>query len=540
MSSALYTCLVLLVSATSVANAAPTIITNSGVISGTIETANSVRVEAFKGIPYAAAPVGNLRWRSPVPPASWNGTKVTTKFGAACPQGKNSFTEVYPVEISENCLFLNIYRPSNTSAGDNLPIMIFFHGGSYVVGAASFLAYEATERIAETNNVIIVTVNYRLQALGFLGGDLLRDPIDKSTGNWGLKDQRFAMKWVQTNAENLGGNKDRVTIFGESAGSGSVGNHMVAPKSWPYFHRAIMESGPVAASWIAMPMNASEYNLNEILVRLKCPPAANSTAALECLRSKNISEIYRAGDNSQPHDDPGGVSLIDWSPVVDGVELLDDPLNCLKKGQVNRVPVLLGSNKDEGTEFVKPKEDKMTLPLYKDFLNKSFGATLAPEVLAMYPAPKYSSPWRAAVDALGDEAMSCPARETARYLSDAKLPVFLYFFVHELNWLKIDSKEGKALGVFHGSELIFVFNKALVLLGKEEKALANSFGEWWTSFAINGSPTSKTAGITWPVYTRANDMHMEIDTGKSTVKSGLKKSVCDFWATTPLLQKRKI
>ena len=105
MSSALYTCLVLLVSATSVANAAPTIITNSGVISGTIETANSVRVEAFKDIPYAAAPVGNLRWRSPVPPASWNGTKVTTKFGAACPQGKNSFTEVYPVEISENCLF---------------------------------------------------------------------------------------------------------------------------------------------------------------------------------------------------------------------------------------------------------------------------------------------------------------------------------------------------------------------------------------------------------------------------------------------------
>ena len=509
---------------------APIIKTTSGSVSGVVETANKVQVETFKGIPYAAPPVGALRWRAPAPPTSWSGTRVADTFGAACPQGANAMTKFYKVDVSEDCLFLNIYRPLNTSVGDNMPVMIFFHGGSYVVGAASFFVYEAAERIAQSQNIIIVTANYRLQALGFLGGNLLRDPADGSTGNWGLKDQRFAMKWVKKNAKNFGGDQNLVTIFGESAGSGSVGNHMVMPKSWPYFHRAIMESGPIAASWISMPMNASEYNLKEVLVRLKCPPATNATAAMSCLRSKNISEIYRASDNTKPHDDPGGVNLIDWSPVVDGVELTDVPLNLLRQGKVNQVPVLLGTNHDEGTEFVKPKESKMTLQLYKEFLNKTFGPKLAPEVFSEYPLSKYKSPWRAAVDALGDEAMSCPARLTARYLSDANLPVFLYFFVHELNWLKIDSKAGKGLGVFHGSELIFVFEKSVAFLGKGESALGRSFGEWWISFATNGAPVSKTSGATWSAYTRSSDSHMEIDVSKSMMKSGLKKSVCDFWA----------
>jgi para-nitrobenzyl esterase len=527
--------LLLAAAAAAVDSATPTVRTTSGTLSGAVETAGKIHVETFKGIPYAAPPVGKLRWRSPQPAASWTGTKAATKFGAACPQEKNSFTEIYPVAIAEDCLFLNVYRPINTTSADRLPVMIFFHGGSYVLGAASFLAYEAAERVAQSNNVIIVTVNYRLQALGYLGGSLLRDPVDNSTGNWGLKDQRFAMEWVQANAANFGGDKNVVTIFGESAGAGSVGNHMVAPKSWPYFHRAMMESGPIAASWIAMPMDASESNLNEVLKRLKCPPSNSAELALACLRSKNFTEIQDAGHDSDPHDDPGGVHLISWSPVVDGIELPDSPRVLLQKGKVNRVPVLLGSNHDEGTEFVKPKGDKMTLAVYKKFVNTTFGPTLAPAVLEHYPASNYKSPWLAGVDALGDQAMSCPARETARLLSDAKVPVYLYFFVHELNWLKIDSKEGKALGVFHGSELIFVFDKTFVLLGKGEKALAQSFGEWWTSFATSGVPASKTSGATWPAYTRANDLHLTIDVGVGTKASnGLKKTVCDFWATTPL------
>ena len=154
----------------------PIIKTTSGSVSGVVETAKKVQVETFKGIPYAAPPVGALRWRAPAPPTSWSGTKVADKFGAACPQGANAMTKFYKVDISEDCLFLNIYRPLNTSVGDNMPVMIFFHGGSYVVGAASFFVYEAAERIAQSQNIIIVTANYRLQALGFLGGNLLQRP----------------------------------------------------------------------------------------------------------------------------------------------------------------------------------------------------------------------------------------------------------------------------------------------------------------------------------------------------------------------------
>ena len=510
--------------------AQPTLQTRSGAVSGKFETASGNVVETFKGIPFAAPPTGALRWRAPAPENPWPGTLDGNSFQSACVQPKNSFIEVYPVPTSEDCLYLNVYRPANTTSKDRLPIMIFFHGGSYVYGAASFLAYEATERIAQSKNVIIITANYRLQALGFLGGALLRDPTDNSTGNWGLKDQRAAMKWVQDSADLMGGDKNIVTIFGESAGAGSVSNHMVSPSSWPYFHRAIMESGPIDASWVSMPMNASESNLEEILKRLNC---TNATSKLDCLRSKNATEISSAGDHTKPSDDPGGVDLIGWSPVVDGIELPDAPRRLLREGKVNHVPVLLGTNHDEGTEFVKPKGNKMTKAAYTIFLNTHFGPKLAPAVLAHYPLKNYKSPFLAAVDALGDEAMTCPARETARYLSDAKLPVYLYFFVHELNWLKLDPKVGKNLGVFHGSDLIFVFDKAFAFLGKEEKALANTFGEWWTSFATHGAPTSP-AGEAWPAYNRTNDEHMNIDVGTSKPLSGLKTTVCDFWATTPL------
>ena len=206
------------------AAAAPQFISRSGTVQGVVETVHKQPVDTFKGIPFATPPVGDLRWTSPIKEANWTGVKVAESFGNACIQSNGPMVQYYPVNMSENCLYLNVYRPhvpANTTTTAPLPVMLFFYGGSYVLGAASFIPYEASERIAQNPNTIIVTANYRLQSLGYLGGDMLRESGTNTTGNWGLLDQRAAMLWVHDNALALGGDPAQVTIFGESAGAGT-------------------------------------------------------------------------------------------------------------------------------------------------------------------------------------------------------------------------------------------------------------------------------------------------------------------------------
>ena len=517
----------------------PSFVSRSGLVQGRIEYVHGSAIDSFKGIPFATPPVQNLRWSSPVREPNRTSLLIADTFGNACMQDSNAMTHYYPVAMSEDCLYLNVYRPhaatatGATAATTNpLPVMLFFYGGSYVYGAASFIPYEAAERIAKNPDVIIVVSNYRLQALGYMGGDLLRDGSTNTTGNWGTLDQRAAMQWVSENAASLGGDPNKVTIFGESAGAGSVSCHMASKGSWKYFHRAIMQSGPIAASWLSMPYADANKAVGQMLILVGCQNRNSSQSTIECLRAVPASNIIAAGHHTSASS-KGGDGLIDWSPVIDGIVLTDHPYNLLKQGSVNQVPVLLGTNRNEGTEFVKLTHVP-DINGYKAWAEGKFGKQLAVQVLVEYPAANYSSPWTAATQAFGDEAMSCPARETARLLSDAGIPTYLYFLNHELLLVKLAKP---SFGVCHGCDLIYTFGKSIALWGDADEKMADAFGEWWTSFADVGAPSSTVVGHSseWVKYDRKLDNHLDMGIN-STMKNGLKQKLCDFWYQHPLLE----
>ncbi len=483
--------------------------TRSGLVRGFIsnDTLSGNPVEVYRGIPFAAPPTGEKRWRAPQLEEKWSGARDARAFGHACVQKPNAFTEIYPVTTSEDCLYLNVYRPSSLNESASVPIIVFFHGGSYVLGSGSFLLYDGSNLAAMREDVIVVTANYRLSAFGFLGGAKLRDGgAGNSTGNWGLLDQRAVLQWVRDNLSAWGGDVDRVTIQGESAGAGSVSCHMTSPLSWPLFHRAIMESGPIAAQWIALAASDAETSFRTVAANLRCDD-------VDCMRSKSAEDVLDASRSGIIDHD-----MIDWAPVVDGVVLAEEPRVLLAAGRFHRVPVLLGTNKNEGTEFTSPSD--MSPEQFNALMQKRFGPKLASQVAAEYPLADFSSPFAAAAAVEGDFSMTCPARETAAYLSDFNVTAYLYFFTHQL---EIARAVKSNLGVFHGEELPFVFNMLTAFMGPKERILAKQFAMWFTAFAADGKMDAP-----WEPYSRSADALLNISLTQK-MESGVKKSKCDWW-----------
>lgn len=367
-----------------------------------------------------------------------------------------------------------------------------------------------------TENVIMVTTNYRLNVFGFVSSDQLRaeDPSG-STGNYGIQDQRLAMQWVQKNIAAFGGNPQLVTIFGESAGAGSVSGHLVNPRSKGLFQRAIMESGPIAA-WTVMPYNYSAVKWNIVSTNLGC---SNSSDELACMRSKSTAEVRGALFNL-----PDG--FLQWGPTIDGVEFTDTAENLAKKGQFNNVPVLLGTNEDEGTLFVHASKTINDTGAY-NYLVQTFGA-LGAQMYAQYPPANYASPWWSLTHAFGDSQMTCAARRTARWANAAGNNVYVYFYTHVNLAVSIFEPY---YGVFHGSELINVFNFDLIMLGPGEADLGKQFVRYWTRFAATGNPNGDS-DPSWPTYSASSDLTMNLDVGSGTnATSGLRKAQCDWWDT---------
>ena len=513
----------------------PIVNTRSGRVQGRTTKQLGGYVEKFLGIPFAQPPVGELRWRSPIQEKSWTDIRQAQKFYSACMQNENSMVELPPLQIQEDCLYLNVFRKTsanstkNKNATDGIPVMLFFHGGGYALGASGFFLYDGSERLMQTeDDIIIVTSNYRLGVFGYLGGDELRDDTASganSTGNWGFQDQRAAMEWVKESIANFGGDPNKVTIFGESAGAGSTSVHLLAPKSNGLFHRAIIESGPPMAVWVTRPLADANAQYNRVQAYLKC---TNPT----CLRSFNASVILDAGSHSRgPHTK---VKDISWAPLIDMVELNDTPSSLLNKGLINKVPVVMGTNRNEGTILVPGlvKQLQKNKTNYNNTLQQLLGEKLGVEVAKEYLLEDYPEPaaWWAATTAFGDVAMTCPSRESARLLSKAGVPVWLYFLNHELDAMK-SVLSFLHYGVFHGTDLIFVWNKSLVLFSEAEQQLAETFGKMWTSMAIHGDPTV-TSKVNWPKYNETNDINLRIDIPFS-IETGLKKEKCDWWKTHP-------
>jgi para-nitrobenzyl esterase len=287
--------------------------TDKGPVQGTVSGASRL----FFAIPYAAPPVGDLRWKSPAPHAPWTTPVSAIQPGPACGQLDALTSMSFDTTTSEDCLTLNVWAPKAASSSP-APVMLWIHGGSFVIGSGGSPDYDG-QALSEATGAVVVTINYRLGPLGFLALPALHseDPAHPSSGMYGIEDQRAAMAWVQKNVAGFGGDPQNVTLFGESAGGISVCTHLISPPSKGLFQRAIIESG-ACATGLATTETAAQTQGANVAAKLGCSPSD-----LACLRGKKVDEVLLALPTSPFETITGGVS---WGTVVDGLNLPDDPI----------------------------------------------------------------------------------------------------------------------------------------------------------------------------------------------------------------------
>ncbi len=498
---------------------------------GTIHGKLDGNTRAFLGIPYAAPPIDDLRWRPPQPAPPIAGTHDATHIGEQCPQ---SFS-ISGVG-AEDCLFLNVWAPRD--AGSELPVMVWLHGGAFLFGSAGDPYYDG-RFLAETYGIVIVSINYRLGPFGFLAHPELtaEDPAYPSSGNYGLEDQRAALQWVQRNISVFGGDPAKVTLFGESAGGFSTCVHYAFPRddaaggTENLFRAAISQSG-LCASTIPEPTLAeAEIAGVRIMEKLGCDSIA-------CLRGKTAKELREAtAVPPRAEQDPGGpfyadpVEMVSTLPNVDGLVI---PVSLRERftgdalASLAARPLILGTNRDEGTLFhsvffAASVGDETE---YRDALARRFGAAHVDAIVAQYPVASFASANRALAEVTGDAFFHCPARRTARGVSQVGGVVFQYSFEHAPDEPFLDD-----LGVFHSSEIPFLFQSDAFPLGKigSGQAVADTLQRYWTQFAITGLPDDGS----WPAYDVETDRHLIIDTEISE-GTGLRAAACDFWDALPL------
>jgi para-nitrobenzyl esterase len=479
---------------------------DSGKIRGTLIDG----VWTYLGIPFAAPPVGELRWREPQPVKSWEGIRDCNKYGLACPQPKSLFYNVGPT--SEDCLYLNVWTPLKGPDG-NLPVMVWIHGGSFNTGAGSLDMYNGKNLAGQ--NVVVVTINYRLGPLGFLSHPLLsKESSHGVSGNYGLLDQIAALKWVKNNIKAFGGNPDLVTIYGESAGAMCICDLMVSPLADGLFQRAISESGSFGDAY---PLNRedtvakAEGTGKELALKLGCDTAADVLAAM---RQKTADEVVKAAFTG--YDPNGGTKM---RPVVDGWAIPENPWPLFSAGKQKRVPLLIGTNADEGSIFVypDPKVLSMSEQDYQESI-KSLYKEHAPEVLALFPAAtRWDVP--ATVSKLRTiMSFSAGALHAADSASRNDQQVYMYQFT------RVPDTALKLFGAFHGLEIFYVFGNlsagyVSIPDSKADRFLSQEMMKYWTNFAKTGDPNGP--GLQqWPAYTAGTGRYMEFG-NEITAGSGL-------------------
>lgn len=376
--------------------------------------------------------MGDLRWRAPAKPQPW-GARNATWWAPTCPQTEADTWAIF-TGTSEDCLNLNIYAPSGAPPPGGYPVMLFFYGGSFTYGSAGFILYDGYFDVNLLNNTIIVSSNYRLGVLGFMAGDALRaESPDGSVGTYGTADQRAALEFIRDTIAPFGGDPSRVTIFGQSAGAASVSAHLVSPRSKGLFSGAIIESGSFSA-WTAQPYNISSLRLAEFAKNVGC-----GAADLACMRAVNASEVLRAD-----HDLTS--AFLEWSPTIDGVEVVDDPRVLLAKGAIADVPVVLGFNQDEGSMFARGGKD-LNASEYVAAIASILPLAQAELVAAQYPCADFepdlgqSACWWAVAQFIRDGMFACPVQTTAATLTtlprNSSGQVYAYMYTQVLAVVEI-------------------------------------------------------------------------------------------------------
>jgi para-nitrobenzyl esterase len=498
---------------TALAHADTVIKTEAGQLNGSID-GDTIK---FLGIPYAAPPVGSLRWKAPRTPARWQGVRDATIFGDRCAQ-TTVVGEFGAPSKSEDCLFLNVFVPNRPAIGKKLPVMFWIPGGGLFAGSSN--EYNA-KGLVEDGNVIVVTMNYRLGVLGFFAHPDIDADGTHALVNYGLLDQQFALQWVRRNIASFGGDAGNVTIFGESAGAVSVYGHLASPASAGLFHKAILESGLtfIAKPNLVVPL-AEAVGLGQ---RFAAAMGCKENAAT-CLRALPVEQII-------------GQQMPFLAGLVTGGIVVPEALEtALRAGRFNRVPVINGTNHDEWRWPVARTELRSGKPMqaeqYRPALIDFFG-TPAAQVGVQYPLAKFRSPSEALAASQTDAYFACSALKSnesiARYA-----PVYGY----EFNYADAPMYMPKAsfpYGAAHTVELQFIFPQfhggsgTLHELSVPEKALGLTMRRYWTNFAKSGNP-NRTGLPAWPKFSRASDLVMSMNLPKPAPMDTFRSDhQCDFW-----------
>jgi len=490
-------------------------------------------VAKFLGIPYAAPPVGDLRFAPPQPHAGWVTPLQATQYGSPCPQT----ARLGSPSASEDCLFLNVYTPAFEAP--KRPVLVFIHGGSFNAGNGGVTdggpSYDGGD-IAKTSGAVVVTMNYRLSLLGFLAAAGLDQDNGRSSGNYGIQDQQQALRWVQQNIAAFGGNPHDVTIFGESAGGISVLYHIVSPDSAGLFNRAILESSNDGAS---VPLGLAETIYAPLISKLGCDPAGDPVACLRTLPVSAFLNLEALGSNA--------------GPILDGQTVPGLPTALLKAGAFNHVPVIAGTNGNEGTYFIAVATNgshpgtPLTAAEVTDTITADFPAS-ASQILAAYPLAGYDTPAQALAAIETDSFFACPT-DNVRKLISSFASVWGYEFNQSdpVQNFPLPSAPGLIMGDSHTTELAYVFGHdgaGKPLTGPDE-ALSDAIIGYWTSLAAFGNPnrgdeesapfTGPTPGNTErPTWRRINYWTSRVQSLGSPIEEEgnfAMKHQCALWAS---------